>query len=98
VRVWSILAHESGMVSIVPHGPGLPEIPSGFIKDSGFGGEGGAQALAAFFATKSVALLAARGGAKIDLEKKSRSSFATNRKVLLRACIIISNGCGDEGQ
>jgi hypothetical protein len=29
------------MVSIVPHGPGLPEIPFGFIKDSGFGGAAG---------------------------------------------------------
>jgi hypothetical protein len=29
------------MVSIVPLGRGLPEIPSGFIKDSGFGGEDG---------------------------------------------------------
>jgi hypothetical protein len=85
VRVWSILAHDSGMVSIVPHGPGLPEIPFGFIKDSGFSGEGPGQALAAFFANKPVVLLDACGGAKIDLEKKSRSSFATDRKVFPQA-------------
>ncbi|WP_210254871.1 NAD-dependent succinate-semialdehyde dehydrogenase [Methylocapsa sp. S129] len=47
-------AIESGMVSINHLGLGLPEIPFGGIKDSGFGSEGGAEALEAFFNTKLV--------------------------------------------
>jgi succinate-semialdehyde dehydrogenase/glutarate-semialdehyde dehydrogenase len=47
-------AVESGMVSINHIGLGLPEIPFGGIKDSGFGSEGGAEALEAFFNTKLV--------------------------------------------
>jgi len=47
-------AVESGMVSINHAGLGLPEIPFGGIKDSGFGSEGGAEALEAFFNTKLV--------------------------------------------
>jgi succinate-semialdehyde dehydrogenase/glutarate-semialdehyde dehydrogenase len=50
-------AVESGMVSINHLGLGLPEIPFGGIKDSGFGSEGGAEALEAFFNTKLVTQL-----------------------------------------
>jgi len=50
-------AVESGMVSINHLGLGLPEIPFGGIKDSGFGSEGGAEALEAFFNNKLVTLL-----------------------------------------
>jgi succinate-semialdehyde dehydrogenase / glutarate-semialdehyde dehydrogenase len=50
-------AVESGMVSINHLGLGLPEIPFGGIKDSGFGSEGGAEALEAFFNSKLVTLL-----------------------------------------
>ena len=50
-------AVESGMVSINHMGLGLPEIPFGGIKDSGFGSEGGAEALEAFFNTKLVTQL-----------------------------------------
>jgi succinate-semialdehyde dehydrogenase/glutarate-semialdehyde dehydrogenase len=52
-------AIESGMVSINHIGLGLPEIPFGGIKDSGFGSEGGAEALEAFFNTKLVTQLEA---------------------------------------
>ncbi|HEY1722047.1 MAG TPA: NAD-dependent succinate-semialdehyde dehydrogenase [Magnetospirillaceae bacterium] len=45
---------ESGMVSINHQGLGLPEIPFGGIKDSGFGSEGGAEALEAFLNTKLI--------------------------------------------
>jgi succinate-semialdehyde dehydrogenase/glutarate-semialdehyde dehydrogenase len=48
---------ESGMVSINHLGLGLPEVPFGGVKDSGFGSEGGAEALEAFFNTKLVTLL-----------------------------------------
>jgi succinate-semialdehyde dehydrogenase / glutarate-semialdehyde dehydrogenase len=52
-------AIESGMVSINHIGLGLPEIPFGGVKDSGFGSEGGAEALEAFFNTKLVTQLEA---------------------------------------
>jgi succinate-semialdehyde dehydrogenase / glutarate-semialdehyde dehydrogenase len=50
-------AVESGMVSINHLGLALPEIPFGGIKDSGFGSEGGAEALEAFFNSKLVTQL-----------------------------------------
>jgi succinate-semialdehyde dehydrogenase/glutarate-semialdehyde dehydrogenase len=50
---------ESGMVSINHMGIGLPEVPHGGIKDSGFGSEGGAEALEGFFNNKLVTQLAA---------------------------------------
>jgi succinate-semialdehyde dehydrogenase / glutarate-semialdehyde dehydrogenase len=52
-------AIESGMVTINHLGIGFPEIPFGGIKDSGFGSEGGAEALEAFFNSKLVTLLEA---------------------------------------
>ncbi|GGE50056.1 NAD-dependent succinate-semialdehyde dehydrogenase [Primorskyibacter flagellatus] len=39
---------ESGMLSINHHGLGVPETPFGGIKDSGYGTEGGAEAIEAF--------------------------------------------------
>ena len=45
---------ESGMVSINHHGLALPEVPFGGIKDSGFGSEGGTEALEAYLNTKFV--------------------------------------------
>jgi len=45
---------EAGTVSINHHGTGLPEIPLGGIKDSGYGVEGGAEALEAFLITKLI--------------------------------------------
>ncbi|MFM0015906.1 NAD-dependent succinate-semialdehyde dehydrogenase [Paraburkholderia sediminicola] len=45
---------ESGMVSINHHGLGLPEAPFGGIKDSGYGSEGGTEALEAYLNTKFV--------------------------------------------
>jgi succinate-semialdehyde dehydrogenase / glutarate-semialdehyde dehydrogenase len=50
---------ESGMISINHMGLALPEVPFGGIKDSGFGSEGGAEALEAFFNTRFVTLLSA---------------------------------------
>ena len=47
-------AIESGMVSINHHGLGLPEAPFGGIKDSGYGSEGGTEALEAYLNTKLV--------------------------------------------
>ncbi len=47
-------ALESGMVSINHHGLALPEVPFGGIKDSGYGSEGGTEALEAYFNTKFV--------------------------------------------
>jgi succinate-semialdehyde dehydrogenase/glutarate-semialdehyde dehydrogenase len=45
---------ESGMVSINHSGLGLPETPFGGMKDSGYGSEGGAEAIEAYLNTKFV--------------------------------------------
>jgi succinate-semialdehyde dehydrogenase / glutarate-semialdehyde dehydrogenase len=50
-------AFESGMVSINHHGLALPEVPFGGIKDSGYGSEGGLEALEAYLNTKFVTTL-----------------------------------------
>jgi len=47
-------ALECGMVSINHHGLALPEIPFGGVKDSGYGSEGGTEALEAYLNTKIV--------------------------------------------
>jgi succinate-semialdehyde dehydrogenase/glutarate-semialdehyde dehydrogenase len=47
-------AFESGMVSINHHGLALPEVPFGGIKDSGFGSEGGAEAIESYLNTKFI--------------------------------------------
>ncbi|GJD56414.1 NAD-dependent succinate-semialdehyde dehydrogenase [Methylobacterium dankookense] len=45
---------ESGMISINHHGLALPEVPFGGVKDSGYGSEGGSEALEAYLVTKFV--------------------------------------------
>ena len=50
-------AFESGMVSINHHGLALPEVPFGGMKDSGYGSEGGIEALEAYLNTKFVTTL-----------------------------------------
>lgn len=45
---------ESGMLSINHYGLALPELPFGGVKDSGFGSEGGLEAVEAYLATKFV--------------------------------------------
>ncbi|MBB3398566.1 acyl-CoA reductase-like NAD-dependent aldehyde dehydrogenase [Rhizobium sp. BK060] len=45
---------QSGMVSINHHGLALPELPFGGIKDSGYGSEGGTEAMESFFNMKLV--------------------------------------------
>jgi succinate-semialdehyde dehydrogenase/glutarate-semialdehyde dehydrogenase len=47
-------AVESGMVSINHHGLGIPELPFGGVKDSGYGSEGGSEAIEAYLNTKLV--------------------------------------------
>jgi succinate-semialdehyde dehydrogenase / glutarate-semialdehyde dehydrogenase len=47
-------AFESGMVSINHHGLALPEVPFGGMKDSGYGSEGGTEAMEAYFNTKFI--------------------------------------------
>jgi succinate-semialdehyde dehydrogenase / glutarate-semialdehyde dehydrogenase len=47
-------AIEAGMVSINHHGIALPEVPFGGVKDSGYGSEGGADALEAYLNTKFI--------------------------------------------
>ena len=42
------------MVSINHHGLALPEVPFGGVKDSGYGSEGGAEAIEAYLNTKFV--------------------------------------------
>jgi succinate-semialdehyde dehydrogenase/glutarate-semialdehyde dehydrogenase len=45
---------ESGMVSVNHHGFALPELPFGGVKDSGYGSEGGAEALEAYLNPKLI--------------------------------------------
>ncbi|ARO24127.1 NAD-dependent succinate-semialdehyde dehydrogenase [Rhizobium sp. S9] len=45
---------ESGMLSINHHGLALPELPFGGIKDSGYGSEGGSEAMESYLNTKLV--------------------------------------------
>ncbi|MFL5210027.1 MAG: NAD-dependent succinate-semialdehyde dehydrogenase [Microvirga sp.] len=45
---------ESGMISINHHGLALPEVPFGGVKDSGYGSEGGAEAIEGYLNTKFV--------------------------------------------
>jgi succinate-semialdehyde dehydrogenase/glutarate-semialdehyde dehydrogenase len=47
-------AIESGMLSINHHGLALPEVPFGGMKDSGYGSEGGLEAMEAYLNTKFV--------------------------------------------
>jgi succinate-semialdehyde dehydrogenase / glutarate-semialdehyde dehydrogenase len=47
-------AFESGMVSINHHGLALPEVPFGGVKDSGYGSEGGTEALESYLVPKFV--------------------------------------------
>ena len=47
-------AVEAGMMSINHHGLALPEVPFGGVKDSGYGTEGGADALDAYLVTKFI--------------------------------------------
>jgi len=45
---------ESGMISINHHGLSLPETPFGGVKDSGYGSEGGSEAMEPYLVTKFV--------------------------------------------
>ena len=47
-------AFESGMVSINHFGLALPEVPFGGVKDSGYGSEGGTEAIEAYLNTKFI--------------------------------------------
>jgi succinate-semialdehyde dehydrogenase / glutarate-semialdehyde dehydrogenase len=47
-------AVETGMISINHHGLALPETPFGGVKDSGYGSEGGSEAIEAYLTTKFV--------------------------------------------
>jgi succinate-semialdehyde dehydrogenase/glutarate-semialdehyde dehydrogenase len=50
-------AFESGMVSINHMGLALPEVPFGGVKDSGYGSEGGTEAIEAYLNTKFITQL-----------------------------------------
>jgi succinate-semialdehyde dehydrogenase/glutarate-semialdehyde dehydrogenase len=47
-------AVESGMMAINHHGLALPEVPFGGVKDSGYGSEGGSEAIENYLNTKFV--------------------------------------------
>jgi succinate-semialdehyde dehydrogenase / glutarate-semialdehyde dehydrogenase len=47
-------AVETGMISINHHGLALPEVPFGGVKDSGYGSEGGLEAIESYLVTKFV--------------------------------------------
>ncbi len=46
--------NESGMMTINHLGFSLPEVPFGGIKDSGYGTEGGSEAIAAYLETRFI--------------------------------------------
>ena len=48
------IAVEAGMMSINHHGLALPEVPFGGVKDSGYGSEGGSEAIEGYLVTKFV--------------------------------------------
>jgi succinate-semialdehyde dehydrogenase/glutarate-semialdehyde dehydrogenase len=48
---------ESGMVSVNHYGLALPEVPFGGVKDSGYGSEGGTEAIEAYLNVKFASLL-----------------------------------------
>jgi len=45
---------ETGMISINHHGLALPEVPFGGVKDSGYGSEGGSEAIEGYLVTKFI--------------------------------------------
>jgi succinate-semialdehyde dehydrogenase/glutarate-semialdehyde dehydrogenase len=47
-------AIETGMISINHHGLALPEVPFGGVKDSGYGSEGGSEAIEGYLVTKFI--------------------------------------------
>src|SRR5713226_6403653 len=47
-------AIETGMISINHHGLALPEVPFGGVKDSGYGTEGGSEAIEGYLVTKFI--------------------------------------------
>jgi succinate-semialdehyde dehydrogenase/glutarate-semialdehyde dehydrogenase len=47
-------AVETGMISINHHGLALPEVPFGGVKDSGYGSEGGSEAIESYLNTKFI--------------------------------------------
>ena len=47
-------AVESGMVSINHYGLALPEVPFGGVKDSGYGSEGGSEAIESYLNSKFI--------------------------------------------
>jgi succinate-semialdehyde dehydrogenase / glutarate-semialdehyde dehydrogenase len=47
-------AVEAGMISINHHGLALPEVPFGGVKDSGYGSEGGSEAIESYLVPKFV--------------------------------------------
>jgi succinate-semialdehyde dehydrogenase/glutarate-semialdehyde dehydrogenase len=47
-------AVETGMIAINHHGLALPEVPFGGVKDSGYGSEGGSEAIEAYLNTKFI--------------------------------------------
>jgi succinate-semialdehyde dehydrogenase/glutarate-semialdehyde dehydrogenase len=52
---------ETGMITINHLGLALPEVPFGGVKDSGYGSEGGSEAVEAYLNTKMVSHAASRG-------------------------------------
>jgi succinate-semialdehyde dehydrogenase/glutarate-semialdehyde dehydrogenase len=50
---------ESGMVSVNHYGLALPEVPFGGVKDSGYGSEGGTEAIEPYLNTKFASSLSA---------------------------------------
>ena len=55
----AIAGIESGMVSVNHYGLALPEVPFGGVKDSGYGSEGGAEAIEPYLNTKFASVLGA---------------------------------------
>ena len=55
----AIAGIESGMISVNHYGLALPEVPFGGVKDSGYGSEGGVEAIEPYLNTKFASVLGA---------------------------------------
>jgi acyl-CoA reductase-like NAD-dependent aldehyde dehydrogenase len=74
---------ESGMVSINDHGLALPELPFGGVKDSGYGSEGGSEALEAYFNPKLVTQMS-----ELAIWLRPSQAGCNNRAAMMLRCVV----------
>jgi hypothetical protein len=73
------------MVSINSFGLALPEVPFGGVKDSGYGSEGGTEAMDGYFNTKFITQTGVRN-----------TAVTTHSAVILRCALLRASKDGSE--